>query len=77
MVEELDAVVRTIAADDAAAERFLAAEPADAVIELRTASNPGGEALRQFLGSARPPRVPRAVHARPVLGRGPRAGWVR
>ncbi|WP_194828822.1 PEP/pyruvate-binding domain-containing protein [Nocardia sp. XZ_19_231] len=48
MVEELDAVVRTIAADHAAAERFLAAEPADAVIELRTASNPGGEALRQF-----------------------------
>lgn len=48
MVEELDAVVRTIAADHAAAEKFLAAEPADAVIELRTASAGGGEALRQF-----------------------------
>ncbi|MFC9877222.1 PEP/pyruvate-binding domain-containing protein [Nocardia salmonicida] len=48
MVEELDAVVRTVAADHAAAERFLAAEPADAVIELRMASDPGGEALRQF-----------------------------
>ncbi|MFD3744090.1 PEP/pyruvate-binding domain-containing protein [Nocardia sp. NPDC058633] len=48
MLEELDAVVRTIAADPAAAEKFLAAEPADAVTGLRTATHPGGEALRRF-----------------------------
>ncbi|MEV0251930.1 PEP/pyruvate-binding domain-containing protein [Nocardia sp. NPDC050712] len=48
MLEELDAVVRTLATDRPAAERFLAAEPGEAVIRLAAASSPGGEALRQF-----------------------------
>ncbi|PRC41488.1 pyruvate, water dikinase [Mycobacterium sp. ITM-2017-0098] len=49
MVEELDAVVRAIAADDGTAQEFLSATPEDAVTELRAASNTGGAALRQFL----------------------------
>ncbi|MCK0175310.1 PEP/pyruvate-binding domain-containing protein [Mycolicibacterium sp. F2034L] len=49
MVEELDSVVRTLAAERASAERFLAADPAQAVTELRAASGAGGAALREFL----------------------------
>ncbi|MCV7367435.1 pyruvate, water dikinase [Mycolicibacterium duvalii] len=49
MVDELDAVVHTIAADADTARRFLAAAPEAAVVELRGAAGPGGEALRQFL----------------------------
>ncbi|UXA19394.1 PEP/pyruvate-binding domain-containing protein [Mycobacterium sp. SMC-4] len=49
MVEHLDAVVRTLAADAAAAHRFLSADAADAVTELRGSATSGGEALRQFL----------------------------
>lgn len=49
MVDELNAVVRAIAADDVAAERFLAATPADAVTHLRSTDDPGGVALREFL----------------------------
>ncbi|MCV7228030.1 PEP/pyruvate-binding domain-containing protein [Mycolicibacterium komossense] len=49
MVDELHAVVREVAADDTAAERFLAATPADALTRLRTADSPGAAALRQFL----------------------------
>ncbi|GLP78372.1 hypothetical protein TUM20983_54820 [Mycobacterium antarcticum] len=48
MVAELHAVVREIAADDAA-EQFLAAAPADALDRLRNSDGPGGVALRQFL----------------------------
>jgi phosphohistidine swiveling domain-containing protein len=49
MVDELDTVVRTIAADDTVAEEFLAAAPADALTRLRTADSPGAAALREFL----------------------------
>lgn len=49
MVDELTAVVRAIAADDVAAERFLAATPTGAVTDLRNADRPGGVALREFL----------------------------
>ncbi|MBO0676541.1 pyruvate, water dikinase [Mycolicibacterium sp. S2-37] len=49
MLEELDAVVRTVAADDDAAVRFLSATPEAAVTELRMATDPGGAALRRFL----------------------------
>ncbi|MFZ2178928.1 MAG: PEP/pyruvate-binding domain-containing protein [Rhodococcus sp. (in: high G+C Gram-positive bacteria)] len=49
MVEELDSVVRAIAADGAAAEDFLAAEPGAAVSELRASSSASGRALRLFL----------------------------
>jgi pyruvate,water dikinase len=50
MVEELHAVVRTIAADDRAAEDFLAATPSEAVTRLRNTDGPGSSTLRQFLG---------------------------
>ncbi|MGC4961342.1 PEP/pyruvate-binding domain-containing protein [Gordonia sp. DT101] len=50
MLSELDAVVHTVAADDAATEKFLSAAPEDAVTELRADGGPGGSALRQFLG---------------------------
>ena len=49
MLTELDAVVRTVAVDDPAAQEFLTAAPDDAVTKLRAASSPGGEALRRFL----------------------------
>ena len=49
MLEELDSVVNTIAADDAAAEQFLAGEPDVAVNELRATPSASGMALRQFL----------------------------
>jgi rifampicin phosphotransferase len=49
MVDELHAVVREIAADDAAAAQFLAGAPAEAVTGLRIGSSPGAVALRQFL----------------------------
>ena len=49
MVDELHGVVRQIASDDAAAERFLAAAPGDALTELRNSAGPGGDALRGFL----------------------------
>jgi pyruvate,water dikinase len=49
MVDELHAVVRTIATDDACAEQFLAAAPSDALTRLRNSDNAGGMALRQFL----------------------------
>jgi pyruvate,water dikinase len=49
MVDELNAVVRAIAADDVAAERFLAATPSDAVTHVRNSDGPGGVALREFL----------------------------
>lgn len=49
MVDQLNSVVGVLAADAAAAERFLAAEPADAVAELRGAGHRSGDALRQFL----------------------------
>jgi len=49
MVDELHAVVREIAADDTAAERFLAAAPSEALTGLRNAAGPGAVALRQFL----------------------------
>ena len=39
----------TIAADDVAAEQFLAAAPSEALTRLRNADSPGGVALRQFL----------------------------
>ncbi|MCG7597621.1 PEP/pyruvate-binding domain-containing protein [Mycobacterium sp. PSTR-4-N] len=48
MVDQLNSVVGVLAADAAAAERFLAAEPAHAVAELRGAGH-SGDALRQFL----------------------------
>lgn len=49
MVEELNAVVRTLRRDRAATEDFLASSPADAVAKLRAAGGPIGVALRQFL----------------------------
>ncbi|MFN3599969.1 MAG: PEP/pyruvate-binding domain-containing protein [Dietzia sp.] len=49
MLEELDAVVRAIAADPAVAEEFLAADPADAVTTLRASNRAAGERLRGFL----------------------------
>jgi pyruvate,water dikinase len=49
MVDELHTVVRTIAADDACTEQFLAAAPSDALTRLRDGDSPGGVALRQFL----------------------------
>ncbi|MDG4666667.1 PEP/pyruvate-binding domain-containing protein [Mycobacterium sp. 236(2023)] len=49
MVDQLNAVVRVLAADAAAAQRFLSAAPADAVAELRDATHASGIALRQFL----------------------------
>ena len=49
MLEELDAVVRAIADDGAAAERFLSAAPEEAVTELRASGGSRGVALRQFL----------------------------
>ena len=49
MVEELNAVVRTLRRDRAAAELFLASPPAEAVDRLRDAGSPSGVALRAFL----------------------------
>ncbi|MEU0496108.1 PEP/pyruvate-binding domain-containing protein [Mycobacterium sp. NPDC006124] len=49
MVEELDRVVRLVAADDTATEWFLAAEPAEAVTRLRDRGGPASDALRAFL----------------------------
>ncbi|WP_197376023.1 PEP/pyruvate-binding domain-containing protein [Mycolicibacterium baixiangningiae] len=49
MVDELHAVVREIAADDTAAERFLAEAPSEALIRLRNSDSAGAAALRQFL----------------------------
>ncbi|OLT85669.1 pyruvate, water dikinase [Mycobacterium syngnathidarum] len=49
MLDQLQSVVRTLAADPLAAERFLSGTPEEAVTELRDAANSGGEALRQFL----------------------------
>lgn len=49
MVDELHAVVRTIAADDTVAGEFLAAAPADALTGLRNAKSLGAEAIREFL----------------------------
>ncbi|MCK5754735.1 MAG: pyruvate, water dikinase, partial [Mycobacterium sp.] len=49
MLEELDAVVRTVAADNAVAGVFLAAAPEVAVTTLRAADSPSGAALRRFL----------------------------
>ncbi|MCX5046420.1 PEP-utilizing enzyme [Aldersonia sp. NBC_00410] len=49
MLEELDSVVNTIAADDAAAEKFLAEEPDVAVNELRATRSASGMALEEFL----------------------------
>ncbi|GAA1463605.1 PEP/pyruvate-binding domain-containing protein [Williamsia maris] len=51
MLEELDSVVHTIAADDVVAERFLAGEPGAAVDELRASPDAVGVALRRFLTS--------------------------
>ncbi|MYR05487.1 pyruvate, water dikinase [Gordonia sp. SID5947] len=50
MLEQLDAVVRTLASDEVAAAKFLAAEPDAAVTGLRAADDTSGMALRQFLG---------------------------
>ncbi|WP_431238216.1 PEP/pyruvate-binding domain-containing protein [Mycolicibacterium aichiense] len=49
MVDELHAVVREMAADEATADRFLAATPEEAVIGLCGGPSRGGAALRQFL----------------------------
>ncbi|MCT1514058.1 PEP/pyruvate-binding domain-containing protein [Dietzia cercidiphylli] len=49
MLEQLDSVVRAIAADPPAAEGFLAADPGDAVTTLRASTNAAGERLRGFL----------------------------
>lgn len=49
MLDQLHSAVRTLAADAAAAERFLSSAPDDAVTELRAVGSPSGEALRQFL----------------------------
>ncbi|MET3862640.1 phosphohistidine swiveling domain-containing protein [Dietzia sp. 2505] len=49
MLAELDAVVRTIAADPEIADGFLAAEPGDAVTTLRASNGATGERLRGFL----------------------------
>ncbi|MDJ0362038.1 PEP/pyruvate-binding domain-containing protein [Rhodococcus sp. H29-C3] len=49
MLEHLDSVVNTVATDDEATTRFLAAEPGNAVDGLRTTDSAGGIALRQFL----------------------------
>ncbi|MGK2853489.1 MAG: PEP-utilizing enzyme, partial [Microbacteriaceae bacterium] len=49
MLDELQAVVRAIAADTVISERFLSATPEDAVTTLRGADVPSGVALRQFL----------------------------
>lgn len=49
MLDQLQSVVRTIAADSGVATRFLAAAPDVAVRELQSADNASGEALRQFL----------------------------
>lgn len=49
MVEELNAVVRTLRRDEDAAELFLASSPDDAVAQLRDAGSPSGVALRRFL----------------------------
>lgn len=49
MLEELDSVVRTLAADEAATAEFLAGEPDHAVGALRAADSAGGRALRRFL----------------------------
>ncbi|GAA1054744.1 PEP/pyruvate-binding domain-containing protein [Dietzia natronolimnaea] len=49
MLEQLDSVVRAIAADPPAAEGFLAADPGDAVTTLRASTSAAGERLRGFL----------------------------
>ena len=49
MLAELDAVVRTIAADSAVVEEFLSAAPDVAVAGLRSASGDAGRALQRFL----------------------------
>ncbi|MGE4361907.1 MAG: PEP/pyruvate-binding domain-containing protein [Mycolicibacterium sp.] len=49
MLDQLQSVVRAIAADSGVATRFLAAAPDVAVVELQSADNASGEALRQFL----------------------------
>lgn len=49
MLEELDSVVQTIAADDVAATKFLTGEPGTAVGELRATGSAAGLALEKFL----------------------------
>ncbi|QGW26402.1 pyruvate, water dikinase [Dietzia sp. DQ12-45-1b] len=50
MLEQLDAVVRALAADPAAAAGFLATDPGDAVTRLRASDGATGAMLREFLG---------------------------
>ena len=50
MVEELHQVVRRVAADDTTTDWFLATAPAQALTRLRSATGPGGDALREFIG---------------------------
>ncbi|MGE2834689.1 PEP/pyruvate-binding domain-containing protein [Mycobacterium sp. SMC-4] len=49
MLDQLQAVVRTIAADTAAAERFVSAAAEDAVTAVRGTDSAAGAALREFL----------------------------
>lgn len=49
MLEELDAVVRAIAADDGAVEEFLSTTPDVALTKLRAADTSSGAALRKFV----------------------------
>ena len=49
MVEQLDAVVRSLASDPATAGEFLAVDPGAAVTALRASGSAGGVALRRFL----------------------------
>jgi rifampicin phosphotransferase len=49
MLDQLHSVVRTLAADLPAAERFLAATPQEALTELRDGAGRPATALRQFL----------------------------
>lgn len=49
MLEQLRAVVRTLAGDSAATEQFLSGAPDVAVEQLRSAGTPAADALRAFL----------------------------
>lgn len=49
MLDQLQSVVRALAVDTVAAQRFLSGTPEQAVTELSDPGNSGGEALRQFL----------------------------
>ena len=75
MLAQLDEIVSELAADEQAGAYFLGLDAADAVTGLKDGDRVDHPEVQRLPGTARAPRLPRAVRARPFLGRrsrGPR-----